>query len=139
MCKRLLTIFSVLLAAAALPALFAQEKNQPVLQYVDGNGNSYEFTQDGSSYVLDFAPVKKDMKSRKYDGGEPATRRVSKENFDKVLARMDEVIKKKRLARSRDRGTALIIKQVKDDFKEYVLPEGSKDIKEIEALLYTLF
>lgn len=89
--------------------------------------------------MLDFAPVKKDMKSRKYDGGEPATRRVSKEKFDTVQARMDEVIKKKRLASSRDRGTALIIKLVKDDFKEYVLPQNSKDIKEIEALLYTLF
>lgn len=120
-------------------ALSAQEKPMPVLQYVDGNGNSYEFTADGSSYVLDFAPVKKDMKSRKYDGGEPATRRVSKEKFDTVQARMDEVIKKKRLASSRDRGTALIIKLVKDDFKEYVLPQNSKDIKEIEALLYTLF
>lgn len=117
----------------------AQEKPMPVLQYVDGNGNSYEFTADGSDYVLDFAPVKKDMKSRKYDGGEPATRRVSKEKFETVQARMDDVIKKKRTTRSRDRGTALIIKLVKDDFKEYVLPEGSKDIKEIEALLYTLF
>ena len=111
----------------------------PVLQYVDGNGNSYEFTADGSDYVLDFAPVKKDMKSRKYDGGEPATRRVSKQKYEEVLARMDDVIKKKRTTRSRDRGTALIIKLVKDDFKEYVLPQNSKNIKEIEALLYTLF
>jgi hypothetical protein len=131
----LVTAFSILICAPAV----AQEKPMPVLQYVDGNGNSYEFTADGSDYVLDFAPVKKDMKSRKYDGGEPATRRVSKEKFDTVLARMDDVIKKKRTTRSRDRGTALIIKLVKDDFKEYVLPEGSKDIKEIEALLYTLF
>lgn len=131
----LVTAFSILISAPAV----GQEKPMPVLQYVDGNGNSYEFTADGSDYVLDFAPVKKDMKSRKYDGGEPATRRVSKEKFDTVLARMDDVIKKKRTTRSRDRGTALIIKLVKDDFKEYVLPEGSKDIKEIEALLYTLF
>lgn len=134
--KWLVTIaLSVLVGASAS----AEEKSMPVLQYVDGNGNSYEFTADGSDYVLDFAPVKKDMKSRKYDGGEPATRRVSKEKFDAVQARMDDVIKKKRTTRSRDRGTALIIKLVKDDFKEYVLPEGSKDIKEIEALLYTLF
>jgi hypothetical protein len=120
-------------------ALIAQDKPLPVLQYVDGHGNSYEFNADGSGYVLDFAPVKKDMKSRKYDGGEPATRRVSKERFETVVARIDEAIKKKRLARSRDRGTALIIKENKGDFKEYILPEGSKDIKEIEALLYTLF
>jgi|GEM_PF-4354664 len=132
-------ILAISLSMLIAVALSAQEKPMPVLQYVDGNGNSYEFTADGSSYVLDFAPVKKDMKSRKYDGGEPATRRVSKEKFDTVQARMDEVIKKKRLASSRDRGTALIIKLVKDDFKEYVLPQNSKDIKEIEALLYTLF
>lgn len=132
-------IFTLGLSMLLAVVLSAQEKSMPVLQYVDGNGNSYEFTADGSDYVLDFAPVKKDMKSRKYDGGEPATRRVSKEKFDAVQARMDDVIKKKRTTRSRDRGTALIIKLVKDDFKEYVLPEGSKDIKEIEALLYTLF
>ena len=48
-------------------ALIAQDKPLPVLQYVDGHGNSYEFTADGSGYVLDFAPVKKDMKSRKYE------------------------------------------------------------------------
>jgi hypothetical protein len=131
---------TAILALAMLTwGLAAQDKPLPVLQYVDGHGNSYEFTQDGSTYVLDFAPVKKDMKSRKYDGGEPATRRVSKDRFDTVVARMDEAIKKKRLARSRDRGTALIIKESKGDFKEYILPEGSKDIKEIEALLYTLF
>lgn len=119
--------------------LMAQDKALPILQYVDGHGNSYEFSEDGSSYMLDFAPVKKDMKSRKYDGGEPATRRVSKDRYETVLARMDEAIKKKRLTGSRDRGTALIIKAVKGDFKEYILPQGSKDIKEIEALLYTLF
>ncbi len=129
----------IALALCLSAAAVAQEKAMPVLQYVDGNGNSYEFSTDGGDYVLDFAPVKKDMKSRKYDGGEPATRRVSKQKFDQVLARMDEAIQKKRTTRSRDRGTALIIKLVKDDFKEYVLPEGSKDIKEIEALLYTLF
>ncbi len=128
-----------LICGLFIAALAAQDKGPPVLQYVDGHGNSYEFTHDGSDYILDFAPVKKDMKSRKYDGGEPATRRVSKEKYDKVLARMDEAVKKKRLASSRDRGTALIIKAVKEDFKEYILPEGSKDIKEIEALLYTLF
>lgn len=132
-------IIIALVCAVSLPAAMAQDKPLPILQYVDGHGNSYEFTADGSSYVLDFAPVKKDMKSRKYDGGEPATRRVSKDRFDSVVARMDEAIKKKRLARSRDRGTALIIKESKGDFKEYILPEGSKDIKEIEALLYTLF
>jgi len=132
---------SILLLTCSLcfGALIAQDKPLPILQYVDGNGNSYEFTADGSSYVLDFAPVKKDMKSRKYDGGEPATRRVSKDRFDTVVARMDQAINKKRLAHSRDRGTALIIKESKGDFKEYILPEGSKDIKEIEALLYTLF
>ncbi len=129
----------LLTSALFMAGLAAQDKPLPVLQYVDGNGNSYEFTQDGSSYVLDFAPVKKDMKSRKYDGGEPATRRVSKERYETVVARMDEAIKKKRPARSRDRGTALIIKENKGDFKEFILPEGSKDIKEIEALLYTLF
>jgi len=132
-------IIYLLVFAACMATNSAQDKPLPILQYVDGNGNSYEFTQDGSSYVLDFAPVKKDMKSRKYDGGEPATRRVSKERYETVVARMDEAIKKKRLARSRDRGTALIIKENKGDFKEFILPEGSKDIKEIEALLYTLF
>ncbi|AFM11614.1 hypothetical protein [Turneriella parva] len=132
-------LIAALTSALLTCGLAAQDKPLPVLQYVDGHGNSYEFTQDGSTYVLDFAPVKKDMKSRKYDGGEPATRRLSKDRFDTVLARMDEAIKKKRLARSRDRGTALIIKESKGDFKEYILPEGSKDIKEIEALLYTLF
>ena len=71
--------------------------------------------------------------------GVVATRRVSRDNFEKVLARMDEAIKKKRLTGSRDRGTALIIKSVKGDIKEYILPKGSKDIQEIEALLYTLF
>lgn len=132
----LLFTLSILILTTAVQA---QDKAPPVLQYVDGNGNSYEFSQDGSDYVLDFEPVKKDMKSRKYDGGEPATRRVSKDRYDKVLARMDEAIKKKRLTGSRDRGTALIIKSAKGDFKEYILPKGSKDIKEIEALLYTLF
>ncbi len=132
-------IIYLLVFAACMATSSAQDKPLPILQYVDGNGNSYEFTQDGSGYVLDFAPVKKDMKSRKYDGGEPATRRVSKERYETVVARMDEAIKKKRLARSRDRGTALIIKENKGDFKEFILPEGSKDIKEIEALLYTLF
>ncbi len=131
----LLIVLSILMTSA----MTAQERPLPVLQYVDGNGNSYEFTDEGGSYVLDFAPVKKDMKSRKYDGGEPATRRVSKDRYETVLARMDEAIKKKRLTSSRDRGTALIIKAVKGDFKEYILPQGSKDIKEIEALLYALF
>lgn len=118
-----------------LLSLAAQEKPLPVLQYVDGHGNSYEFYEDGPAYTLEFEPVKKG----KYSGGEPATRRVSKENYDKVLARMDEAIKKKRLAAQRERGTALIIKTIKGDVKEYVLPKGSKDIQEIEALLYTLF
>lgn len=121
--------------AGFLLALAAQEKPLPVLQYVDGHGNSYEFYEDGPAYMLEFEPVKKG----KYSGGEPATRRVSKENYDKVLARMEEAIKKKRLAAQRERGTALIIKTIKGDVKEYVLPKGSKDIKEIEALLYTLF
>ena len=115
--------------------LYAQEKPLPVLQYVDGHGNSYEFSEEGSGYLLEFEPVKKG----KYSGGEPTSRRVSKENYERLLARMDEVIKKKRLTSTRERGTALIIKLVKGDVKEYILPKGSKDIKEIEALLYTLF
>jgi hypothetical protein len=131
---RLRLIIAILLALTAA-ARYAQEKPLPVLQYVDGNGNSYEFTEDGSSYLLEFAPVKKGN----YSGGEPATRRVSKENYERVLARVDEAIKKKRLTSTRERGTALIIKLVKGDFKEYILPKGSKEIKEIEALLYTLF
>lgn len=125
-------LYSVL---SILLPLAAQEKPLPVLQYVDGHGNSYEFYEDGAAYTLEFEPVKKGT----YSGGEPATRRVSKENYEKVLARMDEAIKKKRLAAQRERGTALIIKTVKGDVKEYVLPKGSKDIKEIEALLYALF
>ncbi len=115
--------------------LYAQEKPLPVLQYVDGHGNSYEFSEEGSGYLLEFEPVKKG----KYSGGEPTSRRVSKENYERLLARMDETIKKKRLTSTRERGTALIIKLVKGDVKEYILPKGSKDIKEIEALLYTLF
>ncbi|GAB4439995.1 MAG: hypothetical protein OHK0011_22500 [Turneriella sp.] len=123
-----------MLILAMLPA-FAQEKPLPVLQYVDGNGNSYEFTEEGSGYLLEFEPVKKG----KYSGGEPTSRRVSKENYERLLARIDDPIKKKRLTSTRERGTALIIKLVKGDVKEYILPKGSKDIKEIEALLYTLF
>jgi hypothetical protein len=119
-------------------ALVAQDKTLPVLQYVDGNGNSYEFTEDGGSYTLEFEPVKKTTKSGSYSGGEPATRRVSKDNFDKLLARMDKAIKRK-ISSNRERGTALIIKSVKGDQKEYVLPKNSGDIKEIEALLYALF
>lgn len=131
---------SVLIFSVTLTTLvFAQEKPLPVLQYVDGNGNSYEFTQDGNDYILDFVPVKKEMKSRSYDGGEPATRRISKQKYEQVLAQVDRVIKKKKRAANRERGTALIIKSIKGDFKEYVLPQGSADIKEIEALLYTLF
>jgi hypothetical protein len=131
---RLKLIIAMLLALTAA-SRYAQGKALPVLQYVDGNGNSYEFTEDGSSYLLELVPVKKGN----YSGGEPATRRVSKENYERVLARIDEAIKKKRLATTRERGTALIIKLVKGDFKEYILPKGSKDITEIEALLYTLF
>lgn len=115
--------------------LYAQEKPLPVLQYVDGHGNAYEFSEEGSGYLLEFEPVKKG----KYSGGEPTSRRVSKENYERLLARMDDTIKKKRLTSTRERGTALIIKLVKGDVKEYILPKGSKDIKEIEALLYTLF
>jgi hypothetical protein len=131
--------FATALLSVFTLALTAQERQLPILQYVDGHGNSYEFTQEGSGYVLDFAPVKKNMKSRKYDGGEPATRRVNQSNYEKVLARMDKAIKKYGSSRSRDHGTSLIIKLVKGDTKEYVLPKDSKDIKEIEALLYTLF
>ncbi len=130
---RLIAVTVLLLTAMSVAT--AQEKPLPVLQYVDGNGNSYEFTEEGSGYLLEFEPVKKG----KYSGGEPATRRVSKENYERLLARIDETIKKKRLTSTRERGTALIIKQVKDDVKEYILPKGSKDIKEIEALLYTMF
>lgn len=130
-------LFALSIGVAA--NLTAQDKPLPVLQYVDGHGNSYEFTEEGSSYLLEFEPVKKTTKSGSYSGGEPATRRISKESYDKVLARMDQVIKKKRLTGTRERGTALIIKSVKGDIKEYILPKGSNDIKEIEALLYTLF
>lgn len=119
-------------------AAFAQEKPLPVLQYVDGHGNSYEFTEEGSDYTLDFVPVKKTTKSSNYSGGEPATRRVSKDNFEKVAARIDKALKKK-LAPERERGTALIIKLVKGEPKEYVIPKNSPEIKEIETLLYTLF
>jgi hypothetical protein len=129
-----LFLVSLLLTGAAFP----QEKPLPVLQYVDGHGNSYEFTEDGSDYVLDFVPVKKTTKSSNYSGGEPATRRVSKDNFQKIAARIDKAIKKK-LAYERERGTALIIKLIKGEPKEYVLPKNSAEIKEIEALLYTLF
>lgn len=132
--RPLICLLPAVLICALHPA-FAQEKPLPVLQYVDGNGNSYEFTEEGSGYLLEFEPVKKG----KYSGGEPASRRISKENYERLLARMDETIKKKRLTSTRERGTALIIKQVKGDVKEYILPKGSKDIKEIEALLYTLF
>ncbi|MFZ5629665.1 MAG: hypothetical protein ACOY5B_11085 [Spirochaetota bacterium] len=132
--RPLLCLLTATLTITGLP-LSAQEKPLPVLQYVDGNGNSYEFTEEGSGYLLEFEPVKKG----KYSGGEPASRRVSKENYERLLARMDETIKKKRLTTTRERGTALIIKLVKGDVKEYILPKGSKDIKEIEALLYTLF
>lgn len=125
----------ILFAAAAIWApLAAQEKALPVLQYVDGNGNSYEFLDDGGSYTLEFEPVKKG----KYSGGEPATRRVSKDRFDQVSARMEKAIKRK-TTDTRERGTALIIKSVKGDLKEYILPKNSSDIKEIEALLYALF
>lgn len=134
---RLLSLIS--LTCGVSFAAHSQDKPLPVLQYVDGHGNSYEFTEEGSGYLLEFEPVKKTTKSGSYNGGEPATRRVSRDNFEKVLARMDEAIKKKRLTGSRDRGTALIIKSVKGDIKEYILPKGSKDIQEIEALLYTLF
>lgn len=122
----------------SITVLGAQEKPLPVLQYVDGHGNSYEFSEEGGDYVLDFVPVKKTTKSSNYSGGEPATRRVSKDNFQKISARIDKAIKKK-LASERERGTALIIKLVKGDPKEYVLPKNSAEIKEIEALLYTLF
>lgn len=132
--RPLICLFPAILICSLFPA-FAQEKALPVLQYVDGNGNSYEFTEEGSGYLLEFEPVKKG----KYSGGEPTNRRVSKENYEKLLARVDEVIKGKRLTHNRERGTSLIIKLVKGDVKEYVLPKGSKDIKEIEALLYTLF
>lgn len=129
----------MLLVAVICSPILAQERPLPVLQYVDGNGNSYEFTEEGSGYVLDFAPVKKDMKSRKYDGGEPATRRISLSRYQTVSERLDQAIKKYKKSRSRDRGTALIIKLVKGEPQEYVIPKGSKDIQEIEALLYTLF
>lgn len=131
-----LKLFLISIALAS-PA-FSQEKPLPVLQYVDGHGNSYEFTEEGSDYVLDFVPVKKTTKSSNYSGGEPATKRVSKDNFLKVAARIDKALKKK-LAPERERGTALIIKLVKGEPKEYVLPKNSAEIKEIEALLYTLF
>ncbi|MCX7633538.1 MAG: hypothetical protein N2Z22_09435 [Turneriella sp.] len=114
--------------------LGAEEFRQPVLQYVDGHGNSYEFTPDGDAYTLEFIPVKKGN----YSGGEHAIRRVSRQNFDKVLSRIDAALRKK-LAKSRERGTALILKEVKGEIKEYILPKGSPDIAEIEALLYTLF
>jgi hypothetical protein len=133
--RNLLTLATPIILLLSLAGLRAQERPLPVLQYVDGHGNSYEFTEEGSGYLLEFAPVKKGN----YSGGEPTSRRVSKENYEKLLARVDEVIKGKRLTYNRERGTSLIIKLVKGDFKEYVLPKGSKDIKEIEALLYTLF
>ena len=125
---------TIALAAMLLAPLTAQEKALPVLQYVDGHGNSYEFLGDGDSYTLEFEPVKKG----KYSGGEPATRRVSKDRFDQVSASMEKAIKRKTTG-TRERGTALIIKSVKGDQKEYILPKNSSDIKEIEALLYALF
>lgn len=127
--------FAFLILTLGPAFLAAQERALPVLQYVDGHGNSYEFTEEGSGYLLEFEPVKKG----KYSGGEAATRRVSRDSYDRLVARIDETIKKKRLAHTRERGTALIIKSAKGDVKEYVLPKGSKDIKEIEALLYTMF
>jgi len=123
-----------LLAAVLYVPLVAQEKALPVLQYVDGHGNSYEFLDEGSGYTLEFEPVKKG----KYSGGEPATRRVSKDSFEKLSARMEKAIKRKTTG-TRERGTALIIKSVKGDQKEYILPKNSTDIKEIEALLYAMF
>lgn len=123
-----------LLAAVLFVPLTAQEKALPVLQYVDGHGNSYEFLDEGSGYTLEFEPVKKG----KYSGGEPATRCVSKDSFEKLSARMEKAIKRKTTG-TRERGTALIIKSVKGDQKEYILPKNSTDIKEIEALLYALF
>lgn len=123
-----------LVGAILLAPLAAQEKALPVLQYVDGHGNSYEFLDDGGGYTLEFEPVKKG----KYSGGEPATRRVSKDSFEKLSARMEKAIKRK-TTDTRERGTALIIKSVKGDQKEYILPKNSTDIKEIEALLYALF
>jgi hypothetical protein len=129
-----LRLLNLMVAIAGGLALVAQERALPVLQYVDGNGNSYEFSAEGSGYLLEFEPVKKG----KYSGGEPTTRRVSKDSFDKVLARIDKAIKHK-TSGNRERGTALIIKSVKGDLKEYILPKNSNDIKEIEALLYGLF
>ena len=52
---RLITLVGVILLAP----LAAQEKALPVLQYVDGHGNSYEFLDDGGGYTLEFEPVKK--------------------------------------------------------------------------------
>lgn len=122
--------------AIAAGGSIAQDKQLPLLQYVDGNGNSYEFSADGGAYTLEFAPVKK---PGKYNGGEPATRSVSKEKFAELVTRIDKAINKKKLPQSRDRGTSLIIKKIKDDFKEYVLPKGSADAKEIEAILFGMF
>ena len=88
-----------LLAAVLYVPLVAQEKALPVLQYVDGHGNSYEFLDEGSGYTLEFEPVKKG----KYSGGEPATRRVSKDSFEKLSARMEKAIKRKTTG-TRERG-----------------------------------
>jgi hypothetical protein len=129
---------SLILSLFLVGSIMGQEKPLPILQYVDGNGNSYEFLEDSGSYTLEFEPVKKTTKSGSYNGGEPATRRVSKDNFEKIVARIDKAIKRK-VSSNRERGTALIIKALKGDLKEFVLPKNSADIKEIEALLYTLF
>jgi len=119
-----------------LAPVIAQEKPLPELQYVDGHGNSYEFTPDGENYLLEFVPVKK---PGKYDGGEPATRNVSKAKFIELDTRIKKAIHKKKLPHSRERGMSLIIKKVKSDFKEYILPKGSDDVKEIETLLVSMF
>ena len=63
---------------------------------------------------------------------------MSKDSFEKLSARMEKAIKRK-TTDTRERGTALIIKSVKGDQKEYILPKNSTDIKEIEALLYAVF
>jgi hypothetical protein len=105
--------------------------------YLDGSGNKYNIIKNEIEYI----PVKPGLSSSgTYDGGEYLKFEITEDDYEKVIAVLNNAINNKGIhIENRVMMSGMIIVKESNDVKSKIIIAPKSDIKaEIENLLYSL-
>lgn len=102
-------------------------------EYADGSANRYIITLE----TLEYVPVKPAESSTGfYSGGEPATVKITKEQFQSLQQQFDNAIKKTEWrTEHRAKGTAVIVRITQADTTHIIIQQGVPAKASIESEL----